>query len=336
MRRSPSVVESCLVFAVCMALSRPASAAGQSYDQQVRTLCASITDKLVAANKKSIAVVDFTDLDGNVMRLGRFLAEEVSVALASQAKGFEVIERNQLKVILQEHKLSASGIIDPQTARQLGRIAGAEAIVTGSLTPFGDSVRMSVKVLDADTARMLAAATTDIPKTKAIEELLSRDRGDGVVGAVATIPAPEADSRRAGGGAPVTSKTVGQVTVDVTGCYRTAANVRCDLRFLNTGRDNNLLILGPGSFPVAAGSRYDRTRAYDDLGNEYRMLSATLGNNEWGDRGLVEAQLITGVPVPATLLFGNVTREAKTFSAIYLRLNGVLVGELDLRRIPLR
>ncbi len=35
----------------------------------------------------------------------------------------KVIDRTHLKAILHEHKLASTGLIDPQTARQLGRIA---------------------------------------------------------------------------------------------------------------------------------------------------------------------------------------------------------------------
>lgn len=133
-----------------------------------------MAEKIAATGKKTIAVVDFTDLQGNVTELGRFLAEEFSVALAGTSNGFEVVDRTHLKSILAEHKLSATGLIDPQTARKLGQIAGVDAIITGTITPFGDSIRISVKVLDTATAKVISASTGNIAKTKAIEELLAR------------------------------------------------------------------------------------------------------------------------------------------------------------------
>jgi len=66
--------------------------------------------KIADAGKKTIAVADFTDLQGNVTELGRFLAEEFSVALAGAGTRFEVVDRIHLKSIIMEHKLSASRI----------------------------------------------------------------------------------------------------------------------------------------------------------------------------------------------------------------------------------
>jgi TolB-like protein len=129
---------------------------------------------IAKSGKKTVAVVDFTDLQGCVTELGRFLAEEFSVNLTTAATNFEVIDRTHLKTLLQEHKLASTGIIDPQTARKLGEIAGVQALVTGSLTPFGESVRLSAKVLDVSTAKMIGAFSADIPRTKAIDELLAR------------------------------------------------------------------------------------------------------------------------------------------------------------------
>jgi len=133
-----------------------------------------LTDRIAQVGKKRIAVVDFTDLQGNVTELGRFLAEEFSVALVGAGKGFEIIDRVHLKSILAEHKLALTGVIDPKTARQLGRIAGVDALLTGSVTPFGDNIRVSVKVLDTETAMIIAASSGSIARTAAINELLAR------------------------------------------------------------------------------------------------------------------------------------------------------------------
>ncbi len=135
---------------------------------------ANLADRIAQVGKKRIAVVDFTDLQGNVTELGRFLAEEFSVALVGAGKGFEVIDRVHLKSILAEHKLALTGVIDPRTARELGKIAGVDAIVTGSITPFGDNIRVSFKVLDTETAMIIAASSGNIARTAAINELLER------------------------------------------------------------------------------------------------------------------------------------------------------------------
>src|ERR1017187_819009 len=149
----------------------------QAQQNELRSLANSLAQDIAATGKKSIAVVDFTDLQGNTSELGRFLAEEFSVALLRTHKGFEVVERNYLKAILSEHKLAATGLIDPSTAKKLGQFTGADALVTGSLTPFSEHVRVAVKVLATDTARIIAADDADLPKTQPIADLLGNSIG---------------------------------------------------------------------------------------------------------------------------------------------------------------
>lgn len=165
-----------LVFVIFVSLTFILSypAVSTAYENEIRSLSNAMADNIAKAGKKRIAVVDFTDLQGNITELGRFIAEELSVAIAGAGKGFEVIDRTHLKTILQEHKLVISGLIDSATAKKLGQIAGVEALITGTITPFGDSIRLSAKILDTATARVIGASSENIARTKAIEELMGR------------------------------------------------------------------------------------------------------------------------------------------------------------------
>ncbi|MCG2777752.1 MAG: CsgG/HfaB family protein, partial [Desulfobacterales bacterium] len=140
----------------------------------INNLAKSMAEKIAASGERTIAVVDFVDPQGNVTELGRFLAEEFSAAFVNADKGFEVVDRFHLKSILNEHKLSASGLIDPTTARELGKVAGVGVIVTGTVTPFGERVKISAKALATETAKVICAPRGSIPKTMAIKELLSK------------------------------------------------------------------------------------------------------------------------------------------------------------------
>jgi TolB-like protein len=140
--------------------------------QDLRPAANALAEKITASGRKKVAVVDFTDLQGNVTQLGRFIAEELSIALAEDAKQFAVIDRTSIRVILQEHKLASQGLIDPETARKLGQIAGVDVLVSGTLTPLGDSVHVGLKALDAESAQVIVGLTVEIPRTSAVNNLL--------------------------------------------------------------------------------------------------------------------------------------------------------------------
>jgi len=249
--------------------------------QDMKPLSSILAKSISSSGRKTVAVVDFTDLQGNVTELGRYLAEELSVELVGDENGFEVIERNQLKVILQEHRLSATGLIDPQTARKLGQFAGVDALVTGTLTVFGDTVHLSAKVLDTQTARMLGAATFDIPKTKRIEDMAQL----GITGA--------GPSKVASGGGDVAAKTAVQPqsslkptmvsAKDQEGnpvelmftpktCKRHRQELSCLVQVVNKGEKGLEFDLHPESCSLL-----------DDLGNQYAQGKFSIGQKQSED-----------------------------------------------------
>ena len=183
-----------------------------------------------------------TSRTSKAKNVGRFLAEEISVALASGDRPLEVVDRTHLKVLVQENKLSATGLIDPATAKKLGQIAGVDALVTGTLTPFGDTVRLALKVLDTSTARIVAATTAEIPKTKAIEELIAR--GIGGVG-----PSPEPTKQPpVPAGMPKPVEWEG-LRFTLRRCVATGGSVRCEVLVENlTETATTLYVCRMGSF----------------------------------------------------------------------------------------
>jgi TolB-like protein len=143
-----------------------------SYEREIANLSSILSADIVKTGKKTIAVVDFTDLQGQVNELGRFLAEEMSGNLTSQSKSYDVLDRNHIKRILEEQKLSLSGLMDPSAMKKIGKLAGTDIIITGTITPFGDSIRVACKAIDTETGKVTGSARGDIAKTATIADLL--------------------------------------------------------------------------------------------------------------------------------------------------------------------
>jgi TolB-like protein len=282
-----------------------------------QTEFASIADGLAqdvaAAGKKSIAVVDFTDLQGKPTELGRFLAEEFSVQLARTHKGLEVVDRTHLKAILEENKLSSSGLIDPTTAKKLGQMVGADVLLTGTMTPFSESVRVNVKVLATDTAKIVAANNVDLPRTKTIGELLGpgeiviaegsgtplrpRGRSDSTTSEVFQSSSPVVVSQ--------------QFVYEVLQCKGLSSSVTCFFRVTNRGPDR-----------VVVHNCYETyIKAFDNFGNESDGEYCSLANKRSPQpSGLAIAQLISGVSVQASITFQRISASASSLSLINLRL----------------
>ena len=257
-----------------------------TYEKEIKSLSSTMAENIVKAGRKTIAVVDFVDLQGNVTELGRFIAEEFSVALAGSRKGFKIIERTHLKTILDEHKLTSTGLIDPATAKKLGQIAGVDALVTGTITPFGDSVRLAVKILDTATGDVIDAVSGDIAKTKAIEELLTKGIDTGAQTSVGSTPASSRPTAKQGTKAQ-------NFTFELIQANTEGDTVNCHILITNNApADRDLIMLmskyyGPASFVV------------DNFGNKYGITEMLLGTQSSHRNNKVRQLLVTGVPTNA-------------------------------------
>jgi hypothetical protein len=159
---------------LCVTAFHLAAPASLAYKNEIKAVAQELRNQLTESGKSVAAVVDFTDLDYRVPRLGQFLAEQLTVHLASGTPRINVIERARLRELLKEHELAASGVIDPNTASMLGKIHGVQAIITGVLTPSSDTVNLMTKAIDTTTATILGIAEIDIPRTQHITDLLNQ------------------------------------------------------------------------------------------------------------------------------------------------------------------
>ena len=167
-----------------------------TYEQELSKLTADVDKELADTGVKTIAAVDFKDLQGKVTDLGKFLAEEISVNLAMQDKKISMADRANLKRIMEEHKLTEEGLVNPDNAKKLGQLAGLDAIMFGTVTPFDNSYRLNIKVITTDTGKIVAAARGSFTKTETLDTLAgsktdSSARADSTGSDNTTTPAPE-------------------------------------------------------------------------------------------------------------------------------------------------
>ncbi|HNU58234.1 MAG TPA: CsgG/HfaB family protein, partial [Flavobacteriales bacterium] len=95
---------------------------------------------------------------------------EFTFHLANKANGFDLVERARLDVLLNEQRLSASGLLDEAHAVELGGLASASAIVAVHVRPLGRrQVLVEVKLLHATTGALEGMERTMIDRPAGIE-----------------------------------------------------------------------------------------------------------------------------------------------------------------------
>lgn len=175
MKRTCKYVVCIAIYCFSVALTSLVFAASD-LEGGVQELAQQISKNMTTSNKKKIAIIEFSNLDGNITAFGQFLAEELITQLFMISPGqFEVVERRQLMKVLNEQKLTMTGLLDAKAMESVGKILGIEAIVTGSLADLGNDIKVNARLIGIDTAKVFAVASTKIPKVGTVANLFEKE-----------------------------------------------------------------------------------------------------------------------------------------------------------------
>lgn len=215
-----------------------------------------------------VAVADFPDLQGVISDLGRFIANRLTTRLVQNPK-FSVIERQRLNQVLGELKFSISDLVDPNKAKQLGRMVGVEGLVVGAVSDLGNQVDIDARMIEIESNKMLLGATITISKDPTVTALLERGR---------EMSAPPS----IGGGpmgspmiaAPAPGVSVGSVK------YQDFAAFRVEVEGLEVNQDGSVVLyLGytnktKNALTIDLDGSYN-TKLFDDAENKYELRTGT-------------------------------------------------------------
>ncbi|KFN41407.1 CsgG/HfaB family protein [Arenimonas oryziterrae] len=99
------------------------------------------------ASRPIIGVLKFQDETGAMFMqggAGRALTTMLTNELSSRS-AFNIVERQKLRAVLEEQNLSASGRVSAETSIQIGKLTGAQYLITGTVTAFEEQTETKVK-----------------------------------------------------------------------------------------------------------------------------------------------------------------------------------------------
>lgn len=121
--------------------------------------------------RMAATVVEFTvrgDLDEQA---GAILADLMMSAIANSNR-FTLKDRLPLSAaakIAKSQELGSTGLIDPKTAAELGRVYGVDAVVTGGVSKLGDLITVTARLIDTKTASLLGSGQIQEKNIDAIQ-----------------------------------------------------------------------------------------------------------------------------------------------------------------------
>jgi TolB-like protein len=295
-----------------------AAHAQKTLSDGIKDLATQVATNIAKERKQKIAVLPFRELDGQPTVLGTYISEEMVTHLFSIG-GIEIVERSMLDKLIGELKLSQTGIIDPETAKKVGKVAGVDAIVTGSITDLQSYVALNCRLIDAQNGKIFAAAQTKIVKDDDVRKIMGSPIAQ-------PLAERQTQTREIGKGSPhkpITAKSAGDFSFELQHCLLKGTRVECEFRIVNTGRDANLWLYGNENYIPSS-------RLIDLNGDAFVDSKVSLGGSAFYNE--VSLTFASDVPIRGRLVFDGIPADTSMAKLIQL---GSSVGRIQFRDVPL-
>ncbi|HHS14437.1 MAG TPA: hypothetical protein ENN03_11825 [bacterium] len=136
-----------------------------------------MTSRVFASGHPTLAVLDFENNSIFKANEYRVLSQGLAEILISEFDRFEdiqIVERRKMNHLLDELKLSQSGLMQNDLSVQVGKMLGVQYFVFGAfLVGYDDRMRIDVRIVEVETG--LTVKSQDITgKTKQVLDLIQK------------------------------------------------------------------------------------------------------------------------------------------------------------------
>lgn len=109
-----------------------------------------------------VGMSTFELIGGGSRSVAKNAAEDLHTAMIRS--GFALVERGQLDAVLRELKIQDTALVDPATAQKIGRLAGCDVLLLGSISDRRDRLVINARLIETATGRSLAADRLEITR----------------------------------------------------------------------------------------------------------------------------------------------------------------------------
>jgi len=154
------------VFTACV--SKPESSANTGNDPLDVEIRAT-SDYLNGRLAKGIKIV-FLNFQSNCPAVSEYIIDGLIENTVNDGM-FTAVDRQNLTLIQQEINFQLSGEVSDESAQEIGKLLGAQTIVSGAITPLGSSYRLRVRAISVQSAEIQGQFNRDIIKSRRLIEL---------------------------------------------------------------------------------------------------------------------------------------------------------------------
>lgn len=115
-------------------------------------------------DKVNIAVFDFEG-KGIPQEEASALSERFRSVLVSTDK-FNVVERQKIKLIMEELGLQLTGMVSEESMSQAGQLLGVKRILTGTIGHIGNTYTVDIRIVDVETGKVMRTISQNTSGSK--------------------------------------------------------------------------------------------------------------------------------------------------------------------------
>jgi len=109
--------------------------------------------------REYIAIVDFEGIDVSESEAHALTQRLTTEMIALEV--YQVLERTEMKRLLEEQKFQYSGCVDMKCAIQIGKMIGAKYMVLGSISKLGTIYSIDARLINVETSESYISAKYD-------------------------------------------------------------------------------------------------------------------------------------------------------------------------------
>jgi len=117
------------------------------------------------------AKVIVLNFESSAKTFSDYVLDELSGELI-EGKKITVVDRRNLSTIMDEMKFQYSGYVSDESMISIGKMLGAQAVISGSLTDMGTNYRFRIRIISVETAAVQRQISLDLKKDAQVAYLL--------------------------------------------------------------------------------------------------------------------------------------------------------------------
>ena len=123
-------------------------------------------------DKFVVAVLNFETASKEIAEYGQAVPDLLTVFLTAD-ENLQLVERAQIKKILEELALGAGGVVDEATKAKIGQLTGAKFLITGRAIVVGKQLFLTAKIISSESGKVGAKMAKGSLDTK-LDEIVQK------------------------------------------------------------------------------------------------------------------------------------------------------------------